>query len=56
MIDRELEERLQKQQDQLREWFIREQQRKQNRCDSESSLVKCEYCNCWKNKLENDSQ
>lgn len=22
------------------------------KCDSESNLVKCEFCNCYKNKME----
>jgi len=23
-----------------------------NKCDSESMLVKCEFCNCYKNRME----
>lgn len=53
--DKELEERLKEQQRLLQEMFEKEKERQQQRCDSESSLVKCYNCNCWKTKLENDS-
>jgi hypothetical protein len=49
---KELENRLQEQQKQLYEWFLKEKQRQQERCDSESSLRKCEFCNCWKNSQD----
>ena len=53
--DKELEERLKEQQRLLQEMFEKEKQRQQERCDSESSLIKCYNWTWWKTKLENDS-